>query len=139
MQDYPDPHQHFDNYLGHAARKYADGLQKANLEPSPILDRAMSRRVSKEAQADYEEQISRVLVHNLSELDKKYKPREDRIRRTNAIARMIICPVGIILCSIICWYAFNLHVLADMLLGVMFGIVLLVFLTIWIFGGRIDR
>lgn len=139
MKQYPDPQEHFNNYMERAARNYADGLQKANVEPSPILDRAMSRRISKNAQEDYEEQAALVLLHNLSENHKKYKPQEDKIRRSNAIARNIICPFAILLCGFLSCYAFAQKGTVGVVMGVLCILFVLLFLAIWVVWARMDK
>ncbi|GCF07347.1 hypothetical protein KDI_09110 [Dictyobacter arantiisoli] len=139
MKQYPDPQEHFNNYLERAVKTYADGLQKANLEPSPILDRAMSRRISKGAREDYEEQSARVLLHNLNEIEKKYKPIEDQVRRSNARARTIICPFAILFFICASWYAFGHKDSTGVIMGTICVIFALIFFAIWVTWALIDR
>jgi hypothetical protein len=138
-KEYPDPQQHFDDYMGQARRNYEDGLRKANLDPSPILDRAMSRRTYRSAQEDYEEETAKVLLHNLSENHKAAKPRAIKIRRSNAIARNIICPFAIIVISVCSWYAFGAKDTGDVIAGVIGILGVLLFLAIWVVWDREDK
>jgi len=90
MIEYPDPREHFEEYITRAVEKYKAGLERAGLKPSDKLNNAMIKRIKEDAQKDYEGQCARVLVHNIKVIDAKYDQRKSERKWWEVLADLIM-------------------------------------------------
>jgi hypothetical protein len=74
-RSYEDPRQHFENYIGRSADRYADGLRRAGLRPNGKLTRAMADRAARAAREDYEQRANQMLEGNVRHILREYHER----------------------------------------------------------------
>lgn len=104
---YEDPHQHFERYIGRAADRYADGLQRAGLQPNEKLTRAMAERAFYAAREDYERQSAQTYENNIVRILHEHRARDKQIRREGARLAWITAPLVMLVFGVCAW--FNWH------------------------------
>ena len=131
MQDYEDVQQHFDRHMKRAAERYAEGLQKAGLQPNETLTRAMAQRALTEAKESYIQEGITTLDHNLQVMMKQ-RMRSSARRRMRK--RLLVRLPLVLLAGALNWY--NIGVLHSVFFGPIFLEVLL-FLVLFTLLGAI--
>ena len=139
MRDYPDPKEFLDSYMERSIERYADGLQKANIQPNDTLINALFDRTLREAKANYLREADEIHYHNIQAILRDHKNRMNEMKRSGASLRLKTCPIFIVLFGLLAWYSLSHPAPGSFIPSICYAATSLVFLAMLILGAIADR
>ncbi len=136
MRPWKNPHEHFEEHLSRSARRYAEGLIRAGIEPHPILTRAMAERAVQEAQESYIRETLEIRDHHIGVILEEHRQRLNAIKRRGAKLRLLTCPPVALCFGAMAWYSYAHH---HFDLVALYTFAALAFLAMLVLGAIFDR
>lgn len=137
MKDYPDPHDYFEEHMHQAAEQDSENLLRAELEPTPILIRALTTRFIEQTNEQYQQDILEVRDHNIDLILKRHRRRMNDIKRSGHRLRVWTCPPFALLLSLLAWFSFTHS--GGTVMGICYACGAIIFLGMLIGGAIFDR
>ena len=129
---YPNPDKHYQQYIDKAAKRYVEGLELANLEPSAILTRRMAERAHNEAQADFIAQSENVHAHNVSTIVERHKRNMRALDIEGAKTALWLAPFMIFCFAVALWFSLSSSGIASIILSALYVMAILIFMSFFV-------
>lgn len=143
-ESYENPHEHYQRYMEREAEQYAEGLERAGLQPNKTLTKALFERAHQGAKKDYSRSAVRTRDHNIGVILDNHRQQMNDIKRREARLRLWMCPPIVLLFGFLAWQRLSTwpssHDLVETLVvsGVYAGIAV-AFLAMLVLGAIFDR
>lgn len=135
-QSYPDPQKYLEKHIGQAADRYVQAVEQGGLQPSKTLERAIAQRAFEEGEAHYKQDCEGILIHNVSLVERRYRKRENELKRQGAKMRLWTCPPVTLILGLFAWACFSQ---SDWLMTGIYAAGSLAFLGMLVGGAIFDR
>lgn len=137
MRPWKNPHEHFEEHLSRSARRYVEGIQRAELSSNPTLERAMAEWAVQEATDSYIRETLEIRDHNIGVIMEQHRQRLNAIKRRGAKLRLWTCPPIALCFGFMAWYSFTYG--DSLLIGLCYLAASLAFLAMLVVGAIVDR